>query len=213
MAIVAKDDSLQIEKVTLGPSDTNAYIVVCRQTQASVLIDTPAEADRLLDRLKGTKPKTILITHNHQDHLGALAEIYSRLKVPLAAHALDSAKLPVKPDTLLNDGDILSVGNLKIGVLHTPGHTPGSVCFKVARYLIAGDTIFPGGPGKTRTPADLKQIIESITGKIFVLPDNTPVHPGHGESTVLEKEKKEFALFSSRSHDPNLCGDVLWLSS
>jgi glyoxylase-like metal-dependent hydrolase (beta-lactamase superfamily II) len=87
------------------------------------------------------------------------------------------------------------------------------VCFKVGRYLLAGDTIFPGGPGKTRSPADLKQIIKTITEKIFVLPDDTLVYPGHGESTILKKEKLEFAVFQSRPHDPNLCGDVVWLSS
>jgi glyoxylase-like metal-dependent hydrolase (beta-lactamase superfamily II) len=79
--------------------------------------------------------------------------------------------------------------------------------------LISGDTIFPHGPGRTGTPAALRQVIESITEKVFVLPDDTQVHPGHGDSTVLKKEKEEFAVFSSRSHDSGLCGDVLWLSS
>jgi glyoxylase-like metal-dependent hydrolase (beta-lactamase superfamily II) len=79
--------------------------------------------------------------------------------------------------------------------------------------LISGDSIFPGGPGKTRSPAALKQIIKSITEEIFVLPDDTQIYPGHGDSTVLKKEKDEFAVFSSRLHDPGLCGDVLWLSS
>jgi glyoxylase-like metal-dependent hydrolase (beta-lactamase superfamily II) len=83
----------------------------------------------------------------------------------------------------------------------------------VGKYLIAGDTIFPGGPGKTGSPAALKQIIDSIVSKIFVLPDETEVYPGHGWGTVLGKEKKEFAVFSTKTHDPNLCGDVLWLSS
>jgi glyoxylase-like metal-dependent hydrolase (beta-lactamase superfamily II) len=83
----------------------------------------------------------------------------------------------------------------------------------VGKQLISGDTIFPGGPGKTKSSADLKRIIESITSKIFILPDDTEIYPGHGDSTVLRKEKEEFAIFSSRSHDPNLFGDVLWLSS
>jgi glyoxylase-like metal-dependent hydrolase (beta-lactamase superfamily II) len=105
------------------------------------------------------------------------------------------------------------VGKIKLQVLHTPGHTPGSVCFKVSKYLISGDTIFPGGPGKSGSPDNLKQIIKSITDKIMVLPDDTAIYPGHGEATTLNKEKQEFAVFSSRPHDPNLCGDVLWLSS
>ncbi len=213
MVVVAKDDDVQIERLELGPFGTNAYIVVCQKTQDSVLIDTPAEASTIIDRLKGTNPKYILLTHNHFDHLGALAELHSKLRVPLAAHALDTGKLPSPPEILLSDGDVVLFGNLKLEVLHTPGHTPGSLCFKVGRYLISGDTIFPGGPGKTRSPANLKQIIKSITEKIFVLPDDTPIYPGHGDSTVLRKEKGEFAVFSSRPHEPNLCGDVLWLSS
>ena len=213
MVVMAKDDVLQIEKLELGPFGTNAYIVVCQKTRDSLLIDTPAEANTILDKLKGTKPKYILLTHNHMDHLGALSELHSKLKVPLAAHALDSGNLPSPPEMLLNDGDTISVGSLKIEVLHTPGHTPGSLCFKVGRYLISGDTIFPGGPGKTRSPDNLRQIINSITEKIFVLPDDTPIYPGHGTSTVLKKEKEEFAVFSSHPHNPNLCGDVLWLSS
>lgn len=109
--------------------------------------------------------------------------------------------------------DTIDVGRLKLKVLHTPGHTPGSVCFLLGKYLISGDTIFPGGPGKTTTPADFEQIVKSIETKIFVLPDDTEVYPGHGDSTVLGKEKKEFAIFASRPHTPGLCGDVLWLSS
>ena len=114
---------------------------------------------------------------------------------------------------LLNDGDTVSFGNLRLGVLHTPGHTPGSLCFKYGRYLISGDTIFPGGPGKTGSPVRFREIIKSLTEKIFVLPDDTLIYPGHGDSTVLKKEKDEFAVFSSHPPDPGLCGDVLWLAS
>ena len=213
MTIVAEDDAIQIERLELGPFGTNAYIVTCRKMRDSALIDAPAEANIIMDRLKGTNPKYILLTHNHMDHIGALAELRAGLKVPLAACALDARNLPSPPEMLLNDGDTVSFGNLKFEVLHTPGHTPGSLCFKVGCYLIAGDTIFPSGPGKTGSPADFKQIIKSITEKIFMLPDATQIYPGHGDSTVLKKGKDEFAVFSSRLHGPDLCGDVLWLSS
>ena len=213
MTIVVEDDAIQIERLELGPFGTNAYIVICRKTQDSVLIDAPAEANIIMDRLKSTNPKYILLTHNHMDHIGALAELQAGLKVPLAAHALDAGNLPSPPEMLLNDGDTVTIGNLKLEVLHTPGHTPGSLCFKVGCYLISGDTIFRSGPGKTKSSADFKQIIKSMTEKIFVLPDATQIYPGHGDSTVLKKEKDEFAVFSSRSHSPDLCGDVLWHSS
>jgi len=212
MVVVAKDDDIQIERLELGPFGTNAYIAICQKTLDSVVIDAPGEPSTIMDRLKGTNPKYILLTHNHMDHLLALAELHSKLKVPLAAHALDAGNLPSPLEMLLNDGDTISVGNLSFEVLHTPGHTPGSLCFKVGRYLISGDTIFPGGPGKTGSPDAFQQIIKSITEKIFVLPDDTPVYPGHGESTVLKKEKEEFAVFSSRPHSSDLCGEILWLS-
>ncbi len=213
MTIVVKDDNIQIHRLELGPYGTNSYILMCQKTRDSVLIDTPAEANKIMYTLKGTNPKYILLTHNHADHLGAFSELRSNLKVPVAIHALDTRNLPSPPEMLLSDGDTVSFGNLGLEVLHTPGHTAGSLCFKAGKYLIAGDTLFPGGPGKTRSPADVKQVIKSITEKIFVLPDDTLVYPGHGEPTVLKKEKDEFAVFSSRPHNPNLCGDVLWLSS
>ncbi|MFC2022463.1 MBL fold metallo-hydrolase [Chloroflexota bacterium] len=213
MVVVVKDDDIQIEKLELGSFGTNGYIVTCLKTRDSVVIDTPEEASTIMDRLKGTNPKYILLTHNHMDHLLALAELHSELKVPLAAHALDTGNLPSPPEMLLSDGDMVSFGNLSFEVLHTPGHTPGSLCFKAGKYLISGDTIFPGGPGRTGSPAAFRQIVKSITEKIFVLPDDTQIYPGHGDSTVLKKEKDEFAVFSSRPQNPNLCGDVLWLSS
>jgi glyoxylase-like metal-dependent hydrolase (beta-lactamase superfamily II) len=213
MTIVAKDNNIQIERLELGPFWTNAYIVICQKTRDSVLIDAPAEPNTIMDRLKSTNPKYILLTHNHMDHIGALTDLRARLKVPLAAHVLDARNLPSPPEMLLNNGDAISFGNLKFEVLHTPGHTLGSLCFRAGCYLISGDTIFPGGPGKTRSPTDFKQIIKSITEKIFVLPDDTQIYPGHGDFTVLKKGKDEFAVFSSRPHNPDLCGDVLWLSS
>jgi len=213
VAIVAKDDNLQIEKLQLGPFGTNAYILTCRQTGDSVVVDAPAEADKIAERLKGTNPRYILLTHNHMDHTGALSELRSKLRVSLATHAADAGILSSPPEIQLNDGDIVSFGNIKLEVMHTPGHTTGSLCFKTGKYLISGDTIFPGGPGKTRSPVDFEQIVKSITGKIFTLDDDTQVYPGHGDSTILKKEKEEFAVFSSRPHHPNLCGDVLWLSA
>lgn len=213
MTIAVRDSNIRIEKLQLGPFGTNAYLLTCLYTDESVVIDAPAEAGKITEKLRGTKPKYILLTHNHFDHTGALAEIRSLLKIPLAAHAADSGNLHLPPEIRLNDGDVVSFGTINLEVLHTPGHTPGSLCFRTGKYLISGDTLFPGGPGKTGSPSALKQIIESITSKLFILDDDTLVYPGHGESTVLKKERDEFAAFASRPHDPSLCGDVLWLST
>ena len=213
MANVVKNESIQIEKLELGPFGTNAYILICRQTDASVLVDAPGEAGKILAQLKGSDPQYILMTHNHMDHTGALAEVKSALNIPIAAHREDAGNLPLKPDVLLNDGDVISCGDIDLTVLHTPGHTPGSLCFLAGNYLIAGDTLFPGGPGKTGSPTDFKRIVESLSNKIFVLPEDTRIYSGHGDSTILRKEKRAFEAFSAGAHDPNLCGDVLWSSS
>lgn len=213
MTIVAEDNTTRIEKLELGPFSTNAYIVTCLRTRDSALIDAPADPNIIKEELKNTLPQYILLTHNHIDHIGALAQLRAELKVPLAAHAADAKNLTPDPEILLNDGDTVRLGELRFTVLHTPGHTPGSLCFVVGRYLISGDTIFPGGPGRTSSPDDFKQIIKSITEKIFVLPDDTQIYPGHGNSTVLRNEKEEFAVFTARPHEPSLCGEILWLST
>ena len=211
MKIIVEDNSIRLEKLELGPFGTNAYIIGCPKTQESALIDAPADANVIIDKLKNTTVKYILLTHNHIDHIGALARLRAELRVPLAAHAADTSNITPAPEILLNDGEVIRLGELKLTVLHTPGHTPGSLCFRVGPYLISGDTIFPGGPGKTSSPDDFRQIIKSITEKLFVLADHTQVYPGHGDSTVLRKEKDEFAVFVSRRHTRDLHGDVLWL--
>ena len=213
MTNVVKDDRIQIDKLELGPFGTNAYILVCRNTGESVIVDAPADAGKILQLLEGSRPKYILITHNHMDHTGALSELKSTLDLPIAAHPDDAGGLPVPADQLINDGDVISFGDINLTVFHTPGHTPGSICFLTGSYLIAGDTLFPGGPGRTGSPADFNKILDSLTGKIFVLADDTRVFSGHGDSTILAKERKAFESFSARSHEPNLCGDVLWASS
>ncbi len=156
MVVEAKDDNIQIERFELGPFGTNAYILTCQQTKDSVLVDAPGDPDRIIEHLKGTNPKYILMTHDHMDHVGALSQVKSELKVPVAAHTSDSGGLPLSPDMLLNDGDTVSFGNIQLKVMHTPGHTPGSICFLTGKYLISGDTIFPGGPGKSGSPAAFK---------------------------------------------------------
>jgi hydroxyacylglutathione hydrolase len=211
MTVVEKDKILRIKRIVTAPYGTNAYIVVCVATGESVLIDAPGDADKILDELEGTNPISILITHRHIDHTGALQRLKDELNIPVAAHMADAENLPIEADMLLEDGNLISIGNVTLDVLHTPGHTPGSVCFLTGNILLAGDTIFPGGPGKTSTPDDFRQIVESLMQKIFILPDDVKIYPGHGEPTTVKKTKEEFAVFSAKSHDDNLCGDVLWL--
>jgi glyoxylase-like metal-dependent hydrolase (beta-lactamase superfamily II) len=212
MIKVVENEHIQIFRLELGPFGTNSYILICPKTKESVLVDAPGEATLVLERLKETQPKYILMTHGHFDHIGGLAELKSALNIPVAAHLSEAGDLPVTVDLELNHGDEISLGRIKLKVLHTPGHTVGSICFIAGNYLIAGDTLFPGGPGRTQTPDDFRQIVKSITEKLFGLPDDTEVYPGHGEATTIGREKKLFELFSSLPLDPNLCGDVVWTS-
>jgi len=213
MVTVVKDGEIQIDRLELGPFGTNAYIVFSLKTKDSVVVDAPADAGRIIEGLKGSTARHILLTHDHLDHLGALDELRSRLKVPLGVHAWDARRLTAPPEVLLNGGDEVTMGDIKLEVLHTPGHTPGSLCFRAGKYMLVGDTIFPGGPGSTSSPENFRQVVKSITEKILVLPEDTELYPGHGDATTVKKAKEEFDFFSSRPHDPGLCGDVLWLTS
>jgi glyoxylase-like metal-dependent hydrolase (beta-lactamase superfamily II) len=213
MVAIVNDDNIRIEKLTLGPYETNMYIVVCQKTGESLVVDAPARASEIIENLQGTQARYILLTHDHYDHTGVLVSLRSRLKVPLAAHAADSLTLKTPPEILLNDDDVISLGNIKVKVLHVPGHTPGSLCFRIGKYLLAGDTIFPGGPGRTESPDQFQQIVASITEKIFSLPDDTAIFPGHGDGTTVKKSREEYAVFVSRPHSPDLYGDVLWLTA
>lgn len=207
------NQSLKIKRLETSQYGTNTYIVTCTASHESILIDAPGEAERVVQELKGTVPRYLLITHSHFDHTGALKALKSELKIPVAAHAADTPRLPVAPDIYLEDEEFLTFGKQAFQVLHTPGHTPGSLCFLLKDKLFSGDTLFPGGPGRTADPKTFQQIIASLETKIFGLPDKTQVYPGHGEATVLGKEKEEYAVFSVKSHSPVLCGDVVWLSS
>jgi len=213
MATVVKNDAIRLERCELGPFGTNSYIMTCLKTGDSVVFDAPGDAPTILGQLKQTNPRYILMTHSHMDHTGALAQFKSALNVPIAAHTADAGTLPIEPDTLLADGQAIAFGNIQLTAIHSPGHTPGSLCFYTKGYLISGDTLFPDGPGKTGSPSDFRQIVESLKNRIFVLPDDTQVFPGHGAHTILGKEKQAFEAFRARPHNPNLCGDVLWSKS
>ncbi len=210
--LITKDDDLYIEKLTLGPYETNAYTLVCTKTQESLAVDAPAGASTIIETIKDTKPRYILLTHDHYDHTGVIVSLRARLKAPLATHEFSAFQLKTPPEILLQDGDVLTLGKLKIEVIFTPGHTPGSLCFRVGKYLFAGDTLFPGGPGHTETPEDFEQIRESITKKIYRLPDDTVILPGHGDGTTVKKSREEYAAFAAKPHGA-LYGDVTWLGS
>jgi glyoxylase-like metal-dependent hydrolase (beta-lactamase superfamily II) len=126
------------------------------------------------------------------------------------AHEAERGVLGNRIHVPVEDGQEIAVGQLTMRAIHTPGHTPGSTCFTVGRYLLSGDTLFPGGPGRTRTPADFQQTVESISKRLLTLPDETEVLTGHGDGTTIARSKQEFAAFAAREHPADLCGDVTW---
>jgi glyoxylase-like metal-dependent hydrolase (beta-lactamase superfamily II) len=210
MTVIAKDGRVQIERLQLGPFGTNTYIMTSQKTKEGVIFDAPADPSKVLERVEDMTVRYILMTHGHMDHTGALTELKATLGVPVAAHAGDSGSLPQPPDMLLEDGQTLSFGDVQLKVLHTPGHTPGSVCFLTDAHLVSGDTLFPGGPGKTWSAADFEQILDSIKSKILPLSDDTNVYPGHGDATTLKIERQAIEAFCTKPHDGNLYGDVVW---
>jgi glyoxylase-like metal-dependent hydrolase (beta-lactamase superfamily II) len=209
-----EDGALRLLRIgPLGPFANNAYVVADRHSGQALLVDMPAEGERVLAALEGLQVTAIVLTHTHPDHWQSYDLLKGATGAPVLCHP-DEVILPRdRRDGPLADGQELTVGSLRVRVIHTPGHTPGSCCFLVGRYLLTGDTLFPGGPGHSRTPQDLRQEIASITRKLYALPDEVLVLPGHGDGTTIGQSKREYAVFASRPHPPDLCGDVLWESS
>ena len=208
-----QDNRIIIHKLSCGPYDNNAYLLVCPKTNESIIIDTPAGAEKLIEAAETTTVKAILITHNHFDHLQGFNEVTSAVGAPVGIGEPDAAALPKAADIFLKDGDEVKAGTVTLQAISTPGHTPGSTCLLVGSHLFPGDTLFPGGPGKTRSPESLRQIIESITTKLFVLDDEVTFYPGHGDDGELKTAKEEYRVFASKDHPADLCGDVLWVKS
>ena len=213
MPVHFQDDRLRIHKVVASPYDNNAYVIVCRATGESIVVDAPREVDKVLQETEGTKVKSVLITHSHFDHIEGFEAMRAKLDTSYAIHQEDAPRLPSPADYYLEEGDIIPVGNLSLQVLYTPGHTPGGVCLLMPGHLFSGDTLFPGGPGKTAGPDEFRQVVESITARLLPLPPDTAVYPGHGGDTTVRRSGEEYAAFAARPHPPDLHGDVLWLEN
>lgn len=180
-------DDLVVRKLEVGAMGNNVYVAECPETHDALLVDACFEPGAILRGAEGARIVGIVQTHADSDHVQALAELKDALGVPVHAHPAE--RYPVPIDVALRDGDEIRFGNRSAIVRHTPGHTPGSVCLVVGRHLFSGDTLFPGGPGATgRDPHRFAQIIESIRTRLFVLPGDTAVYPGHGADTTIAAE-------------------------
>lgn len=193
------DERMIIKKLDVAPSDNNVYVLIDAATKRSVVVDASGDLERVVAATQGTTVQAIWITHGDGDHLRVLEEQRDRLNAPVLMHPGDADRLERPPDRLLNDGDVLELGDLRFTVLHTPGHTGGGVCFYTEGHLIAGDTLFPGGPGNTqRDGGDFAVIIRMIREKLFVLPGDTRVYSGHGLDTTIGAEKPKLNEWIAR---------------
>jgi len=208
---VHEEGELRLVKLgPLGPFANNAYVIQDRASGEALIVDAPADGERALEALGAGRASAIILTHRHPDHWVSIDALKQATGARVLCHEADRQPYAEKVDGTLADGDKIEVGELRVRVIHTPGHTPGSLCLLVGNHLISGDTLFPGGPGRTNRPEDLQQEIRSITSRLFELPDETLVHPGHGDDGAMGQAKREYAVFASREHPADLCGDVTW---
>lgn len=195
---------LTITKLAVGPMDNNTYLLRCRQTGEQLLIDAAAEADRILDLVGPDGLATIVTTHAHPDHWGALAEVRKQTGATSVAHEVDAAALGDLVDATVRDRDVVSVGQCQLVVIHLVGHTPGSVALLYddpmgQPHLFTGDCLFPGGIGKTWTPEDFDNLLAGVRTRIFdALPDETWVYPGHGWDTTVGAERPSLPDWEAR---------------
>ncbi|MGA0893898.1 MAG: MBL fold metallo-hydrolase [Ilumatobacteraceae bacterium] len=182
----------EVHRVVVGPYDNNVFVIRCRATGEAVLIDAANEHEQLLGLCQSLGVRRVLETHGHWDHIQAVPAL-REAGYEVAVTRLDAPRLAdVGYDVFLDDAEVIEVGRLRLHAIHTPGHTEGSICFRVdgTPLLFSGDTLFPGGPGATKFEGgDFTTIIESIDRRLFTLPADTIVLPGHGIDTTIGTER------------------------
>jgi glyoxylase-like metal-dependent hydrolase (beta-lactamase superfamily II) len=199
---------VSVTKLSVGPMDNNCYVIADTGTGTGIIIDAADEPERILEAVGDIDITTILTTHGHRDHWQALAAVKRATGARVLHHLADAAMIPVPADGTAADGDKVIIGAAAVEVLHTPGHTDGSVCVvlsgpaedrpEITTHLFTGDTLFPGGPGKTSGEAAFARIMTSLRTRVFVLDDDTWVHPGHGDDTTLGAERGDLDAWQAR---------------
>ncbi len=181
---------VEIHQVVVGPVDNNVLVLRCTETGDAVLLDAANEHERLLELCERLGVRRVLETHGHWDHIQAVPQLRDA-GYSVGVTAQDAGMLP-SYDEVIEDDAVIDVGRLRLRTIHTPGHTPGSMCFLLEGHpvLFSGDTLFPGGPGNTSYEGgDFPTIIESVDRKLFTLPPDTVVLPGHGDRTTIGAER------------------------
>ncbi len=201
---VRETPGLTITKVATPPFENNCYVLRCTATGDTLLVDAAGDAPQLL-ALAGDRLVGVVETHDHWDHVQALAEVTAGSGAPVLAHEADADDLPVPTDRRLVDGDTIAVGDATVSVIHLEGHTPGSLALLYEGdperpHLFSGDSLFPGGPGNTdKDPARFATLFRDLETKVFArLPDHTWVYPGHGVDTTLGAERPSLPVWRER---------------
>ena len=209
--------TLKIETIVNGPFQENCYLVWEEETKQAIFVDPGDEAERLIRtaRFLGVDVKAVFNTHGHIDHAGAAAAVCDAFGVPFAIHPADAFLLEGLPEQALMfglepmavprigrelaDGGTLSIGNTVGEVIHTPGHTPGGVCFRFGDVVFVGDTLFAGSVGRTDLPGgSTRQLLSSIKDRLLTLPGETRALSGHGPATSIGIEKEHNPFLSGR---------------
>ncbi|OEF96331.1 MBL fold metallo-hydrolase [Desulfuribacillus alkaliarsenatis] len=207
-----------IHKFPIGPVEANCYIVAKEKNSEGFIVDPGGlELNQIIQTIEEDNIKVthILLTHGHFDHILGIDELRKHTGASVCIHEQDQNKLTEANDNLstymgagysfkpaekiLQDGEVIEVGNMQVKVLHTPGHTPGGVCYYIDNRLFSGDTLFAGSVGRTDFPGgSMRQLMTSIQEKLLELPKDTLVYPGHNEDTTIEHEMKHNPYISSR---------------
>jgi glyoxylase-like metal-dependent hydrolase (beta-lactamase superfamily II) len=194
-----EDTGVRVDKLIVGPFENNVFVVRCTATGDAVIIDAANEHELLLDIARATGVRRVLTTHGHWDHIQAVTAMRDA-GIDVGIAQADAAMLPAY-DFVIGDDEMIAVGDLRFRTIHNPGHTPGSTSFLLEGHplLFTGDTLFPGGPGNTQTPeGDFSTIVESIDQRLFSLPADLLVMPGHGLDTTVGNERPHLQEWVAR---------------
>jgi len=203
--------SMLIETFTVGMLSTNCYVVNDRQTREAVIIDPGLEAESEAQQIYNyiadaeLKVKNIINTHGHDDHVAGDAILQQHFSVPVCIHRLDASSIEVLREPqfprpiILEEGSPIEFGKETLKVMHTPGHTPGSICLLGENLAFTGDTLFAGGIGRTDFPGGSNSDMQASLEKLMRLPDYFIIYPGHGPSSIMGEEKRVNPFLNSNS--------------